>query len=132
MDLVEADHYAHPALIPVTAGVPGHRPPAPVTLRAERTADGVELSWRGGGRSYAVYRFAGADADVEPCDLADATHLVATTRDHQWVDTTAEPDQSYTYVVTALDRAYRESAPTSGASARAASSSAVPMVHDVG
>ncbi len=27
MDIVEADHYAHPALIPVTAGVPGHRPP---------------------------------------------------------------------------------------------------------
>ena len=127
LDIVEADHYAHPALIPVTAGVPGHRPPAPVRLRV----DGNVLSWHGGGKSYAVYRFAGADVEIDQCDLADATHLVATTRDKTWTDPTAEPGTAYTYVVTALDRAYRESAPSQRGSARAASPRAVPMVHDV-
>jgi hypothetical protein len=131
MDIVEADHYGNPALIPVTAGVPGHRPPAPARLRTARTDDGVQVSWRGGGKSYAVYRFDGAGAEIDACDLADATHLVATTRERAWTDTRAEPGLGYTYVVTALDRAYRESAPTSRASARAASAGAVPMVHDV-
>ena len=77
MDIVQADHYAHPALIPVTEGVPGRAPRAPRHVRA----DGRELSWRGTATSYAVYRFDGAHAHVRPCDLADATHLVATTRD---------------------------------------------------
>jgi hypothetical protein len=117
MDTVQAEHYEHPALIPVTAGVPGHAPRKPSRLRATATADGVELTWRGGGTSYAVYRFAGAHAQVGGCDLADATHLVGTTRDHTWTDPTSEPGEAYTYVVTALDRAYRESA-TSRASWR--------------
>ena len=130
MDLVQADHYAHPALIPVTAGVPGHRPAAPSRLRAESAADGVSLRWRDTGTSYAVYRFDGAHAVVRGCDLADATHLVGTTRDTTWTDETATPGQRYTYVVTALDRAYRESAPSNRASARAVSRTAVPMVHD--
>jgi uncharacterized lipoprotein YddW (UPF0748 family) len=122
MDLVQADHYRHPALIPVTQGVPGHAPHAPKHLRAD---DG-SLHWQGTGTSYAVYRFDGARARVTPCDLADATHLVATTRDTHWTDGTAEPGQRYTYVVTALDRAYRESR---GGLVRA---DAVPMVHDLG
>jgi hypothetical protein len=126
MDIVQADHYAHPALIPVTEGVPGVRPPAPVRLRAVDVDEGVRLSWQGGGRSYAVYRFAGADTDVDACDLADATHLLATTRERTWTDATAEPGESYTYVVTALDRAYRESR------GGPVVTHAVPMVHDVG
>ena len=77
-----------------------------------------------------MYRFDGAHAAVRGCDLADATHLVGTTRDTTWTDETATPGQRYTYVVTALDRAYRESAPTNRASARAVSRTAVPMVHD--
>ena len=132
MDIVQADHYAHPALIPVTEGVPGHRPPAPVRLQAVRTGDEVQVSWRGGGKSYAVYRFTSAHAEFDPCDLADATHLVATSRGKTWTDRTAEAGTEYTYVVTALDRAYRESAPSQRASTRAASPRAVPMVHDVG
>jgi uncharacterized lipoprotein YddW (UPF0748 family) len=127
MDIVETDHYAHPALIPVTAGVPGHRPPAPVRLRV----DGDVLRWQGGGRSYAVYRFDGADAQVTSCDLADATHLVGTSRAKTWTDSTAEPGEDYTYVVTSLDRAYRESAPSRRASTGSTPRGAVPMVHDV-
>jgi hypothetical protein len=68
----------------------------------------------GGGTSYAVYRFDGIRIRPSACDLADAAHLVATVRDEpglwqRWTDTTADPDERYTYFVTALDRAYRES-----------------------
>ena len=111
MDLVQADHYAHPALLPVTAGVPGHRPRPVTRLDADRTAGAVTLTWRGAGASYAVYRVEGRRAGR--CDTADATHLIGTVRDderrwQQYVDAAA-PDGRVTYVVTALDRAYRES-----------------------
>ena len=36
MDLVQAEHYAHPALLPVTEGVPGRRPDAVRRLDADR------------------------------------------------------------------------------------------------
>jgi hypothetical protein len=72
----------------------------------------VAVSWRGKGSSYAIYRVAGARADR--CSTADASHLVAT------VHADGRGTQTYvdrggvagtaTYVVTALDRAYRESA----------------------
>ncbi len=118
MDIVQADHYAHPALIPVTQGVPGHAPKAPKDLRATRTSDAVTLTWSSSATSYAVYRLDGAGTRPTECDLVDATHLVATVRGdvtgpaQTWSDPTATPAAAYTYLVTGLDRAYRES-PTS-------------------
>ena len=111
LDIVQADHYAHPALLPVTEGVPGRRPPPVTRLQGERTGDQVTLTWQGTGTSYAVYRVEGAR--VRRCDTADATRLVAAVRDdgtgrQRYVDTTA-PDVRVSYVVTALDRANRES-----------------------
>jgi uncharacterized lipoprotein YddW (UPF0748 family) len=121
MDIVQREHYAHPAIQPVTSGVPGHRPPAVRHLVARRGAHGVRLSWRGRGSSYAVYRVGGGR--VGRCDTADATHLVATVhgagRLGHWVDTAAPAGRS-TYVVTALDRAYRESRPGRPATVRGA------------
>ncbi len=121
MDMVEAEHYAHPALIPVTAGVPG-RAPRPVVLQgAERGDEGVTLTWRGQGSSYALYRVDGRAAG--PCDLADAEHLVATVRrdgqgEQRYVDAEAPSTGQVTYYVTALDRAYRESRPGRPVAAR--------------
>jgi uncharacterized lipoprotein YddW (UPF0748 family) len=113
MDIVEADHYSRPALQPVTEGVPGQAP-APVRhLDGERTAAGVQLGWTGEGSSYAVYRVPGRR--VAPCDLADASNLVGTVHASTGEDgritftDTAAPTGTVTYVVTALDRAYRES-----------------------
>ena len=113
MDIVQADHYRHPALVPETEGVPGRAPRAVTRLDADRTRDGVRLSWRGAGASYAVYRF--DRRAPRPCDLRDAQHLVTTLshdRGHAqtWVDRDA-PTGRTTYVVTALDRAYREGLP---------------------
>ena len=105
-DLLQAEHYARPALLPVTDDVPGHAPVPVRKLRATRGDDGVALSWDGHGTSYAVYRVDGPR--VGRCDTADATHLVGTTREERFVDASA-PSGTATYVVTALDRAYRES-----------------------
>jgi uncharacterized lipoprotein YddW (UPF0748 family) len=127
MDIVQADHYQHPALIPETAGVPGKAPRAPERLRAAAGAGGVDLTWNAGSTSsvqYAVYRFDGSGVRPSACDLADATHLVGTLRGGQgsaaqrWTDPTAAPGSAYTYVVTALDRAYRESGTSNRASIR--------------
>ncbi|HSE69594.1 MAG TPA: family 10 glycosylhydrolase, partial [Nocardioidaceae bacterium] len=114
MDIVEAEHYAHPALLPVTEGVPGRAPEPVVGLRASRGEDGVTLTWRGGGTSFAVYRVEGRRTD--PCDLADAEHLVGTVRRdgdgvQRYVDAAGPATGPVTYYVTALDRAYRESRP---------------------
>jgi hypothetical protein len=110
MDLVQREHYAHPALVPVTAGVPGHRPRPVGRLQARRAADTVRLSWRGAGSSYAVYRVPGRHAGR--CATVDARHLVATVHGRhgggRYVDR-APAAGTATYVVTALDRAYRES-----------------------
>jgi uncharacterized lipoprotein YddW (UPF0748 family) len=113
MDIVEADHYSRPALQHVTADVPGLASRRPLAAFAHRTDDGVRVRWLGTSSSYAVYRFDGIQRRPPACEFADATHLVGTVPDdgllQSWVDTTAEPGQRYTYFVTALDRAYRES-----------------------
>ncbi len=122
MDIVAADHYQHPALIPVTQGVPGKAPKAPKDVQATRGTAGVTVTWEDSATSYAVYRLDGAGVTPDDCDLADATHLVATVRGdsttttQRWVDEAAAPAAAYTYVVTALDRAYRESGPSKAAS----------------
>lgn len=114
MDIVEAEHYSRPALQPVTDGVPGKAPAPPRHVDADRAPDGVVMSWSGEGSSYAVYRVDGPR--VTPCDLADAEHLVGTVHastgdDGRMTFTDASaPDGTVSYVVTALDRAYRESA----------------------
>jgi len=124
MDIVEADHYSRPALQPVTEGVPGRGPKKVHRLRADRVSGGVRMTWRGRGDSYAVYRI-----DDRPrhgrhglrCALADAEHLIGTVqgRGHRtsFVDTEAPGGRSW-YVVTSLDRAYRESKPSRAVSPR--------------
>ena len=82
------------------------------------------MTWRSDATSYAVYRFDGAKADPRACDFADASHLVASVRGddagsaQSWTDTTAVPGAAYTYLVTALDRAYRESGRSAPAAVR--------------
>jgi uncharacterized lipoprotein YddW (UPF0748 family) len=109
MDLVQFDHYQRPALLPVTAGVPGKAPKAVKRLDAERRGQQVRLTWRGSGGAgerYAVYRVPGRG--VGACDLADATHLLGTTEGPSWRGPAGGTGPA-TYVVTALDRAHRES-----------------------
>lgn len=116
MDLVQEEFYARPALPPVTeAGAPVSPPRG---LSSHRVEGGTELRWRGGGPhqadGYAVYRIPEpARGRVDPCDLADATHLVAVLGPDQrsWLD--PEPGgREVSYVVTALSDDNSESAPS--------------------
>lgn len=111
MDLLQAEHYSRPALLPVTAGVPGRAPRPVGRLQARSSADGVDLRWRAvrGAERYAVYRVPGRR--VGRCDLADATHLVGVVTRPGFRDAAATGDAGSTYVVTALDEAHRQSAP---------------------
>jgi len=121
MDIVQAEHYNRPALVPLMPHLGGQAPPRPVIADVRRTADGVQLRWvdtSGQQRAteYAVYRLDGLQA-AGPCDVIDARHLLATGRGdgsvlQTFLDTTAEPDRQYTYLVTALDRLHNESAPS--------------------
>ena len=105
MDLLQQEHYARPALLPVTAGVPGRRPDAVRRLDADRRGSQVRLTWGGAGEAFAVYRVPGRGANR--CDLADAAHLVDVTHGRSWSGPAGRG--TATYVVTALDRAHRES-----------------------
>ena len=124
MDILQADHYQRPALVPETHGVPGRDPHAPKAAHAKRVDEGVSLRWRGSQTSYAIYRFDGHRRHLSKCAFADATHLVASVRGdrdvqrQRWVDGSAVDGQSYTYYVTGLDRAYRESRPSNPARLR--------------
>ncbi|BCL14148.1 glycoside hydrolase family 10 protein [Micromonospora sagamiensis] len=121
-DIYTQEHYSKPALVPTMSHLPAKPLLFPVVTGAQRTDDGVQLTWRqpadgvgplGTATSYAIYRLDGNRLPAG-CDLADATHLVDTVRAtpgavQSWVDTTAEQGKSYTYLVTALDRLHNES-----------------------
>lgn len=112
MDVVQSEHYSRPALLPVTAGVPGRATRPVGRLQARDTRDGVDLRWRAvpGAERYAVYRVPGRR--VERCDLADATHLVGVVTQPAFRDARGPRSTGRaTYVVTALDEAHRQSTP---------------------
>ncbi len=118
MDLVQEEFYSRPALPPVSDG--GSAVTAPRGVSTHRVAGGTEVRWdkgRASGRpaadGYAVYRLPGAvRGRLDPCDLADATHLAAVLGPQQrsWTDPVAGRD--VTYVVTALSSDNSESAPS--------------------
>ena len=121
MSRVRADHYAHPALVPTMPHLPGTRVQQPVLTHAHRGDEGVELRWvdaaphRRRATSFAVYRAAGRGARV---DVDDATQLLGTVRSdgrplQGYTDATAVIGERYTYAVTALDRLWNESRPSS-------------------
>ncbi|MFC7328589.1 glycoside hydrolase family 10 protein [Marinactinospora rubrisoli] len=122
MERVAADHYPRPALPPAVPGADSA--PAAVTgLTAERSADGVELTWQGSGdaRMFAVYRVPGEGED--PCALADAANLTAVvgadgSGEQRYRD--ASPgDGPVRYFVTAVDAYRTESALGAGAAVAA-------------
>jgi uncharacterized lipoprotein YddW (UPF0748 family) len=117
-DIYAAEHYAKPALVPAMTHLP-HKPLLfPLVAGAQRDGSGaVSLRWRqpadgvgpfGKATSYAVYRVDGTRLP-SACDLADATHLLGTTRGTSFVDSTAVAGKRYTYVVSTLDRLWNES-----------------------
>lgn len=116
-DSLRQDFYRYPALPPRMAWKDNVPPRAPQNLQANSTVQGVELSWtapspaRDGdeARTYAVYRF---DENQNP-RLDDPRRLIAFCYEAQTrlQDRTAQRNQRYTYLVTALDRLHNESEP---------------------
>ncbi|WP_326823322.1 family 10 glycosylhydrolase [Streptosporangium sp. NBC_01756] len=109
------DHYSRPALIPVRGTAAA--PTSPSITSAARVSNGISLSWQrddsSSPTSYAVYRVDGSPA-MDPCFFADARNLLKTTQGTSFTDTTAAATGTYTYYLTALDRAQRESGPSTG------------------
>lgn len=66
-------------------------PPAqPIGVKAETTADGVRLTWQGGGGDFVVLRRSGSDTNFA---------RVADVQQPEWLDRTAEFGKAYTYDV---------------------------------
>ena len=118
MDLVQQEFYSRPALSPITDG--GAAVTAPRGVSTHLVTGGTEVRWdkgRAEGRpaadGYAVYRLPGdVRGRVDPCDLADATHLVAVLGPQQRTWTDLEGGRDVSYVVTALSSDNSESAPS--------------------
>lgn len=117
MSIVRERHWMHPAIIPAMEHLPATPIVQPSITSAQRTDDGVQVRWRDRGpthakaTSFAVYRVSGRRSVV---DVERAANLVAVVRSpggttQSWVDEDA-PTGDLTYVVTALDRAWNESA----------------------
>jgi|GEM_PF-30754 len=116
-DLLKNDLFRYPALVPSMPWIDNAAPSAPDVESAFFTDDGVALTWQDAGIDsdvtyYVVYRFDGDTAG----SLDDARNILTTVRKNgssetqMYVDRTAVRGQTYTYVVTAVDRIHNESA----------------------
>ncbi|WP_127794285.1 glycoside hydrolase family 10 protein [Agromyces sp. LHK192] len=120
MTLLRDRHYPTPAIVPAMPWLPETDVRTPVLAVVHRVDDGARVVWLDAIRpdrratSFAVYRVEGRVASI---DVEDAANLVATVRAadavrQEWVDAAAAPGTAYTYVVTALDRVWNETAPS--------------------
>lgn len=122
-DRLKGDLYRYPALIPSMPWLDDTAPAAPVLEGAQRTEEGVALTWRDGEEEsdaayYVIYRFAGDEAG----SLDDPRNIVDTVRKQagavqSYIDSGAAPDAVYTYVITAVDRLHNESAASNAVTA---------------
>ncbi|WP_116244718.1 glycoside hydrolase family 10 protein [Nocardiopsis sp. FIRDI 009] len=119
MAVLAREHYAHPALIPVTPGRGGRAPGRPLLVEARETDGEVRLTVLAGrGQDpayYAVYALDGQDGRrPDPCLLADPRSMVTTVRASGGRETvlTVPGGGEHTYLVTALDRLHHESQPS--------------------
>jgi uncharacterized lipoprotein YddW (UPF0748 family) len=120
MDILAAAHYTRPALVPVLPQRGGQAPRRPVIFDARSGSTGVTLRWLQdpGSAELALYRLDGIHL-AGSCELVDARHLIATARTTPgllatFTDTTAQPGQRYTYLLTTLDRLHNQSKASPG------------------
>lgn len=112
-DRLRSDFYLYPALVPSMPWLDAEAPEAPSGLSADSSKDGVvELKWHSKGDEsyYVVYRFDGRNAG----SIEDPSAIVGKLRKgpggkQTFVDEHVQKGQSYTYIVTAVDRLHNES-----------------------
>lgn len=120
-DSLKKTYYTYPSLLPTMAWKDVVPPYMPRNLRYDKLspAGTAALRWDlpitapdGDSASrYAVYRF--DHAPTLPGDLADARNMLAVVGERQYVPPTPASGGPFSYVVTALDRNYNESEPSS-------------------
>jgi uncharacterized lipoprotein YddW (UPF0748 family) len=120
-DSLRSHYYKYPALIPRMPWIDSIAPLAPVItdVREIPQGRGLQLSWKDGDTSrqtahYVLYRFAGDTVG----DLNDPRHILSivnkdpvpdTAHVQICIDRGYRHGQSYTYILTALDRLHNES-----------------------
>lgn len=113
--VLQSNYHQRPALQPLMPFIDNKAPGKPRKLKALWMPDGYYLFWMAPkakdemdrARQYAIYAF----RKGERIDLSDASHLVAITSQCLYALPYEHGRQSYTYVVTALDRLQNESKP---------------------
>ena len=111
-NLLRDQRYRYPALVPSMPWKDSIPPLAPDDLYLEAGAT-PRLHWPAPDTAsdgdtaayYVLYRFARGEAP----DLQDPAHIIAVQRGHSFVDRSAQPRETYTYLVTACDRLHNES-----------------------
>ena len=120
-DSLRNSYYAYPSLLPTMAWKDVVPPYMPRNIRYEKLSPTgpAALRWDlpitapdGDSASrYAVYRF--DHTPTLPSELSDPRNMLAVVGDRQYVPPTPPPGGPWSYVVTALDRNYNESEPSS-------------------
>ncbi|MDK7742217.1 glycoside hydrolase family 10 protein [Helcobacillus massiliensis] len=112
-------HYSTPALVPEMPHLKGTTPSAPVGVQVSAKGDAAVLSWNRasakGATSFAIWRLPAGQADGAA--LGDGRNLLATVRaddrgGRQTLTLTGSAPVRGTFVVTALDRLWNQSAPS--------------------
>lgn len=109
--VLRKDYWRYPALQPLMPFIDSKAPKKPRSVKKIMTSDGVVLFWQApkgkkwndAASKYVVYRF----GKGEKKNIEDASHIVAITSDTYYK--IGIPSDSYTYIVTALDRMSNES-----------------------
>lgn len=114
-DRLSNDVYKTKALIPTMPWIDDQSPKIPKFEEATRTADGIQLTMKNHPSDketayYVVYRFDGTQKE----SIEDARNILTTVRkstneESSFIDQTANLNQDYTYVITAVDRLHNES-----------------------
>lgn len=107
------DYHRYPALIPTSPFIDKKAPGKPLKVKPIWTEDGYVLLWFAPkaktemdvAKRYVIYRF----AKGERVNLGDPSHIVTITSNTMYRLPYVSGTESYTYVVTSLDRLHNES-----------------------
>ena len=107
------DYHRYPAIVPTASYIDKKAPGKPSKVKPIWTEDGYVLLWfepkakteMDVAKQYVIYRF----AKGERVDLEDPSHIVSITSNTMYRLPYQDGKQSYTYIVTALDRLHNES-----------------------
>jgi uncharacterized lipoprotein YddW (UPF0748 family) len=116
-DALASDLYKYQSLIPSMTWKDNTKPQSPVISKLEAVNEGNKLTWSVTSlndiNSYVIYRFnVGETIDISNSKKIIAAIRKGTSTTTSYIDAEASETQKYSYVVTAVDRLYNESAPS--------------------